>query len=414
MNHYDIITDFINKIEEYNNTGTVPNCVNQDLKHYLEIRYQRLKKLNITESMIIDKNYSIREKDFLILGKSKYNHLCYYACLDIKKQYKINNSVIYNERKYPYYYFTIYDIDNKPNYNELLYNCPNCGSPSQINILESNGCPYCNTKFIVKDLFPKISNIYTLDIGNKSMKHNARDFKIIFFIVLVISLLSGFLLFFINRNNMVEAIVGLIVGLIFGAFIGYVVVMSIWVVSFFGKMFTKSASNFDLLPKLNSSKEKIDNIMKQYNTNFSYTYFESKVLNLVKNILLDDKRELSPQNKINDIDPSFNNLIDITYRQVIELNACNLNDNVLSIQLLIYLENDYFVNNKVNTVRETLLVNMKHDQSHDVDMEFSLSAVKCEKCGASFDASHETKCKYCGSDYHPEYDDWIVTCIKKI
>lgn len=116
-------------------------------------------------------------------------------------------------------------------------------------------------------------------------------------------------------------------------------------------MIPKSASNIDATPKLYKSKEAIDTIMKRYNQDFSYLHFESKALNLVRNILIDDSRDLSQQYKISELDSIFNNLIDIKYRQVIDLIKVNEINGLLNVQICVYLENDYFISNKIKIVK---------------------------------------------------------------
>lgn len=57
---------------------------------------------------------------------------------------------------------------------------------------------------------------------------------------------------------------------------------------------------------------------------------------------------------------------------------------------------------------------MKHNQNHNIDLEFKLSAVRCGGCGAIFDTSHNKNCIYCGCECHAEDNDCIITSIKKI
>lgn len=41
----------------------------------------------------------------------------------------------------------------------LMITCPNCGYVSSVDQLAS-GCPYCKTRFRIKDLFPRVINTY--------------------------------------------------------------------------------------------------------------------------------------------------------------------------------------------------------------------------------------------------------------
>ena len=40
--------------------------------------------------------------------------------------------------------------------------CPSCGAVSQIKAL-FEGCPYCHTRFLMQDLYPKVANFYSIE-----------------------------------------------------------------------------------------------------------------------------------------------------------------------------------------------------------------------------------------------------------
>lgn len=56
--------------------------------------------------------------------------------------------------------------------SEVACSCPNCGAVSNVREL-LNGCKNCKTRFIMDDLFPKVTNFYfvkTYSLANKSTK----------------------------------------------------------------------------------------------------------------------------------------------------------------------------------------------------------------------------------------------------
>ena len=286
-----------------------------------------------------------------------------------------------------------------------MKNCPNCGAVSTIEALEINGCPYCKTVFKGHELFPKVANYYSFDGGSASIERRKEKMKVYGFIFGLLCVIPVVIF--------AEGVVLKLVGSVFAFGAGYLIGMIIYCFTFLGKMIIKSSSNFDLVMKA-GTKKFLDENMKKIDTNFSYEYFESKILNLVKIILFDDDRNLLPQNKVQSLDSSFDNLVDITYRQVIELSSLVIDNGYVIVQMVIYLENDYFNKKKIKCVREALLVEMRHNMNFKVDMEYILSAVRCEGCGSSFDATHKSYCPYCGAEYHAENDDWIVTSIKRL
>ena len=45
------------------------------------------------------------------------------------------------------------------------------------------------------------------------------------------------------------------------------------------------------------------------------------------------------------------------------------------------------------------------------DLGFSIHAVNCPTCGATFDAMHVDKCPHCGNPYDLINDDWVVILV---
>ena len=96
------------------------------------------------------------------------------------------------------------------------YCCPSCGAISRIKELMT-GCPYCQTKFQISDLFPKVSNFYFYDDDSsqvKKIKNIGIAAGILIFILAVIYSMMNVEHF--NVMNIVGAVAG-------GAFGGYAV-----------------------------------------------------------------------------------------------------------------------------------------------------------------------------------------------
>ena len=45
------------------------------------------------------------------------------------------------------------------------------------------------------------------------------------------------------------------------------------------------------------------------------------------------------------------------------------------------------------------------------DLGFSIHAVNCKTCGATFDAMHVEKSPHCGHQYELIDDDWVVIYV---
>lgn len=411
-NYGELYRDFYKDL--YNNI--IPNYANQELKYYINCRKKRLERLNLKEEYDIDSdNNGIHSSNHIfseIAGTSKYNTKNYYSCFNRTKKYINDGNVIYKKKERIYFFETIYDILDTPNKSNFFYNCPNCGAPSKLEELEVDGCKYCHTKFIMDDLFPRVSNYYTMLDMNVSTEDRKKFMHKCGF-------LSGIVLttwFYFSNNENLENIVVKILSIIFIFALTYFVGIFIGTMLSFNNMLLKTIksffSNSDIIPINKSSKDEISKTLKQYNLNFEYEYFESKVLSLIRNILLNDDRHSLPQNNIENLDKRFDNLVDIVYRQVMKLKDIRVVDNKIVIDLYVYLNNDYFIEGKIVNKNECLLVTMKHDNNYKIDTEFLLSAVNCKSCGGSFDATHQKECPYCSTQYDLEKDDWVVDNIQ--
>ncbi len=398
----------------YNNS--VPNYANQELKYYINSRKKRLEMLNLKEEHDIDSDnsgiHSSNNKFSEIVGISKYNSKNYYSCFNRTKKYINEGKVIYKKKERIYFFETIYDILDKPNKSNFLYNCPNCGAPSELKELEADGCKYCGTKFIMDDLFPRVSNYYTMLDMNVSLEDRKK-------FMIKCGFLSGIVLttwFYFSNNESIPNIVAKIISIIIVFAITYLVGTFIGAMLSFNNMLLKTIKsisiNSDIISINQSSKDEINKTLKQYNLNLEYEYFESKVLSLIRNILLNDDRNSLPQNNIKDLDKRFDNLVDIVYRQVMKLKDISVIDNKIVINMYVYLNNDYFIDGKIVNKNDCLLVTMRHNNDYKIDTEFLLSAVNCKNCGGSFDATHQKKCPYCGTPYDLEKDDWVVDNIQ--
>ena len=56
-------------------------------------------------------------------------------------------------------------------------------------------------------------------------------------------------------------------------------------------------------------------------------------------------------------------------------------------------------------------VRMMKNVDKPLKMTFSVTKFMCEGCGASFDATKNKHCPFCGSEYKVENEDWVIESI---
>ena len=397
----------------------IPDSASQELKYYISCRQSRLKKLNIEEEhklKIEEQNGIYRANNIFtdIMGTSKYNTAKYWRIIDSTRNYKLGGKIIDKKKQRMYFYETIYDVSNKDDVSKEIFNCPNCGAPAQIEELEKFGCRYCDTKFEMDDLFPRVSNYYTVLCTDTSMKDRKKFIKICGLICSIILTIAFYLS---NNSEIANAILKVIASIfVFGLtfLLGCIAGSIIWLIRLFIKTVASAGNNSDVISISKSSKDQITQKIGQVIPNLKYEYFESKVVSLVKSILINDNRNQLPQNNIEKIDNRFDYLLDMMYRSVIKLKDIRIEGEHIIAEIYVYFNNEYYNDGKIVNINECLLVKMHHKADSKINTQFMLSAVKCKGCGASFDATHQKECPHCGREYNLEKDDWVVDNIQKM
>ena len=403
MNYEELFNNFVKEMENWSKDGAIPSSVTYDLQNFFKLRKKRLDKYGLKTELKFDtyiRNTTQRytKNAFNIQKIYKVQDM---VCRDYQKneKYIFNNKVIYNKTKNVFLYCGILDADQNKIDNKYIYTCPNCGATSSIEKLQTTGCPYCRTKFIVYDLLPKIVN-YSFE-NNYALED--KDVKIRIGIYIILSfILFGILFFSIFGISFISVIGTIVAGLITG--------FSLIII----KMVFKSLFGIkeDVALSLNNvgQLEKIYMNLIQYDEKFNYAYFEGKASSLFRYIAYSEDLNSVPQYKGDPNMNLFSNLIDSTYRIITLDNIREYNGN-LFVLVSLFMNNTYFENNKIKHKRERISMLISHDMKFKTKMDFSIKEVNCKNCGSSFDALKDKKCPHCHNEYHLEEDDWIVNRI---
>lgn len=153
-----ILKEFIDELNSVDiGSGAYPQYASTDLKYTAGLQSKRLNEKNadiryhyMTESaphgsaVKLDKDtrYITRMPFYIMNSQTEYS-----VGGRVKKKDKLQKTMYAN---------VIWLIDQN---KDESYCCPNCGAVSTVKKLLA-GCPYCKTRFIMSDLFPKITNYY--------------------------------------------------------------------------------------------------------------------------------------------------------------------------------------------------------------------------------------------------------------
>ena len=417
-NYAEIFTKFLEQLSEWSTTGKEPPLANQDMKYYLDLQEARLKSHNVQLKIQYDPEYKVTStyryaqklpgmKHFM-----RFNYNTYFQGVSRKYVYSINGKLTKRYNDYVAVYQTIVDGDDS--LADTDYVCPNCGSISKLHVLQEEGCPYCNTRYIMDDLYPKVINYYSINTGAISNKGFQNTIQTMLLIAIV---LSGFIAldqFIVSTEYtfFFRVIVAVFSGLLgfplfyFILYIGYT----------FIKLFGLIGKTIDMIPVASGSKgtkKKIDQYLKKYDPSFDYEYFEGKALSLARIVMLSDNLEHATQYEGLALPDSFKDVIDVQYLGGFGLQNYHEEGDEIVLHLRLYLETTLFRKGKIKKDRTPVLIEMTHNTKFPVDAGFSIMKVQCPNCGASFDARNIKYCPYCNSKYNIIDHDWLVRRISQ-
>lgn len=410
---------FQNGIQLWSRTGKEPEVGDQDIKYYLDLQEKRLKKygmeMRITmedgEEVFSAHRISVNTPILNWTGSSKFNKSNYFHNVHQTVEFLKDKERLDRQTDYITQYQTIIEPDPKDAHiGSTTYVCPNCGAISTVKELQETGCPFCGTHFMMKDLYPKVTNFYNLEspsLSDRQVKTGKK--KIItgaavlaFLYTVVYNFATDQFTWFTNLYTFVGA------ALLFG-------VLLYFGTSFFlmGRVLFKGIQSMPVVAGSAGSKNKITKKLKKYDPTFDYEYFEGKALSLARIIMFQDDPENCPQYRGTIQKDAFSDVLDIRYRGGIGVDDIKRQGEEIVVTLKLYLTNILYDGKKIRKKDETVLMEMRHDANFPVDQTFSIVKVNCPYCGGSFDARKKKCCPYCGKEYEAEKGDWVVTVLKR-
>lgn len=391
------------KLSEWAKNGQSPDIAGSDVAYALCLQKKRLEKKNLTTEIQLIPHETYMQDAGMWQDKKYTNNLKFHLCTRKQSYYK-NGKPIHKMSQDA----TLYTINTTANYEDAAendsYTYPSCGAVSTVKQLREE-CPYCNGKFMMSDLFPKVTNFYFLE-NIKLEKSQLKLYMLVCAVIgAVIGLINtkadaGFYFMILIGNMIATALVTVVAGYFLFAImlLGYVVY--------------KALASIPQLIKGGGTGRKVERYMKKYDELFSYKYFEGKVLSLLKMVLYSEDFKQLAVCEGTAINPAYADIVDVTYGGSIALKNFKVEGDYAHIELGVYLMNTYYKRNKISRKREVLKVGLCKNISRPSDFGFSIKAVKCPNCGGSFEATHEKNCPYCQGDYKLREHDWVVTFVK--
>lgn len=405
------LCEFISSLGGSVSRGEDITFADNDITYTLKLQNDRIKEKGLEMEYEV---YKRKEGQQYFIAASNWQDSHYESTVafrpcGVKRTVKKGGRKVYKDHKKSVIYETVTDVITGSHPDNDLICCPNCGAVETIATLQ-NGCSYCGTRYKMDDLFPKVTGYYFLDDPGIDKS----DFRLAFFISWLLSsiflfLVSvGALIFNPDRSfsGIVFAFIGSpIIGIILGYFnlsIFLLLRLIIRGISTSGKMGTAG------------SRRKFEAIMKKISPEFSFEYFTSKAISLVKTaIYAKDEQELlfyegEPLSK------DMKDIIDLNYGGALGLERFKEEDGIVTVVTDAFFDVLYAKDNKIKYKHQVFSATFKRRTDIPVNFNFSMTRIQCPTCGASFDATKNKFCPSCGHEYEIISDDWVLTEVTLI
>ena len=408
---------FIGEITKFYEDGTEPEHASADMRYYLHTHEQRLAEKGVK----IQRRFTIA--DDAVKATRSRNRPPYTASLSFVECYSssqyTNTSTQKILRKHKKSASIFYaNILDRADSQDSEFECPNCGHRATLAVF-ANGCPMCGTRFQMKQLFPCVTNYYLLSqmIDSKKVK-NIIPTVMTLAVLLGVGTAIGVTAHFWPQCEppYMSLLFGVGAGLLSGlfGFITIYILSSLFFMFFMmAKMTTKAVSSADVSSAA-MTKGSLTKAMTRYDPEFSYDLFEGKVISLFRAIAYSKDRTNMSMYRGDPNLPELDTLVDIDYRGAMKyLNSRIQDGDNLVLLVRVYFNTTHLIKGKIVQKKEDYNMTLVKKLTARENYGFSIHAVNCKACAASFDAMHVLQCPTCGAPYKLEEEDWVVMGLKK-
>lgn len=373
-----------------------------DITYTLKLQHDRLSKKGL------ELEYDIYSRDdnqnkFIAGSNWKDAHYESTVCFNqsgIKRKVRKAGKTKFKDDRKTVLYETITDVVTGSHPDNDPFCCPNCGAVSTVAGLK-NGCSHCGTMFQMDDLFPKVTSYYFLDSPGMTKK----EFMSGYMVSYIITLIAMFILCLILHKS-IGYYIGFAIGSIGIAYIlyAYFLLMKLIVgaISSAGKMGTAG------------SRSKFEKRMKKISPEFSYEYFTGKALSLIKTAVFSENESELLFYEGAKLDPKMKDIIDLNYGGALGCKSIHEEGNFVTVETKAYFDVLYASDEKVYFKKQVFSASFKRRTDIPVNFNFSITKIACPSCGASFDATKNKNCPFCGNKYEITTDDWALVELKFI
>lgn len=413
--HGSIFENFALDLGSFTRTGKYPFDAGQDVKHGLELQFERLKSRNLKMQ------YNVTPRGLLADGKgcrrqwkdSRYTTRMEFRTCHLARTIYRDNKKVYEKNQNSTFYQFITDARDSKSVADELYSCPNCGAISKISVLQS-GCPFCGTYFAMNELFPKVTNYYFLQddsLTDKEFKHTMRRVLLPCIVLCVLVYATFFYQTSENKEAVFRLIYAIFSGLFAGTIVGTVCGYFLYAFIQFGLLFVRAGKSMPMILNSAGSGGRFTAFMSRYSPEFSFEYFSDKVVSMLKMLIYSPNPSDLPYYTGAPLGDRFLNVIESSYAGAVALKRYGLQGDYCFVTVDVYLENLYDDGSRIVTKKDKVRAELCRNVRRPIDINFSIERIQCKSCGASFNAAKMRNCPHCGTRYEMGDDDWMITKI---
>ena len=407
----DKFETFAVELEEFTQAERLPDSCDQDMRYCLKLQKERQRDRGIIMKYEFVPRGHFAEGGGIGRG---FEDACYktrmeYRTCRFERSFYKNKKKVYSSKQNTIFYQMITDRQDEHLIEEDNYTCPNCGAISKIKEL-INGCSYCNTFFKMEDLFPKTTNFFMI----KDQGYTDKEIKSSIFATMFPCMLIFFVAFscVYNTQNDNGILLNMIPGFFAGVFGGGVFGYFIWAIGKLVTVFKEAGKSISMIVSASGSAKRFESQMKKYSPEFSYEYFTSKVISMLKMMIFaKDLKELPiyiGESNLN----MFSDIVDSYYSGALAFKKFIVREDYCYVTVDAYME-DVYDGSRICKKRDIFQMTLRKNIKMPIQMNFSITKINCKSCGASFDATKQRNCPSCNSKYEIADEDWVITEIKK-
>lgn len=413
----DIFDRFAKELEEWSADGSVPAMGDQDTRYYLELQKARLEAWKVKMVYKLTPRGAFAERRPTVTWNgAKYTNRMAWGTFRREVSFYQGEKKLFSRADNEIFYQIITWLNRSGNFGEVSYCCPSCGAMSRVKEL-LDGCPYCHTRFVISDLFPKMTNFYFLrDSGMSSEEMNTRLKKwmgtgaVVFTVAgITFQLWNNISSGNTDMGQLIYQMTSVLCMPVFGGILGYMALSIRLLVGLFKEAFQVTP----MLLRTIGVKKRLTRLMQQYDPTFSYDYFVGQVLSLLKIVLY--SRDLQNTAACEGMwENRFAwDILDAVFAGAIALNGFRMQGPYGYLDLDVYMRDIHHNGKRIHETNDVFRVHLCKNMMRPADKGFSIKRVQCRGCGGSFDAAVMRYCPYCGKAYDMKEDDWVVTGVWK-